>query len=236
MERDQLQLDSGMLQFAPKGAYYEGEDEQFGRIMSMWSGLFEHDRTLFCLTTLLGGTGFSKGIMSHMLLSNPQPVATGMELVPEGLALDYETKVILHNLEKEKTPRALKNLLMLAGGEKQSRVNNSRTRKVILEFIFNREAKSLEYLAINYKGKLKKLIRHALGKQDLYKILMGDIERYWKWIGRYNRHAYPVVLYLFDRSIPVEKTTTYYPLIDQVLKLKKVMLKILRLICLVFQI
>ena len=116
MTKDQLKLDSGMLQYAPKGAYYEDADEQFNRVMSMWTDLFNHDRALFCLTTLLGGTGFSKGAMTHMLLSNPVST-TGKELVPEGLAFDYESKVILYNLDKERTPRALKNLLMLAGGE-----------------------------------------------------------------------------------------------------------------------
>ena len=216
---EQLQLDSGMLQYVPKGAYYEEADEQFERAMSMWRELFTYDRTLFCLTSLLGGTGFSKGAMTHMLLSNPQSI-TGLELVPEGLAFDYESKIIKYNLAKERTPRALKNLLMLAGGEKHDRVNNSRTRHIILEFIFNRSHESLDNLAVNYKGKLKKLIRHALGKQDCFKVLAGDQKLFDKWIGRYRTNAFSVLCYLFDKSLSSDTVTAYYKKIDQVLKLK----------------
>ena len=222
---DQLQLDSGMLQYVPKGAYYEDADEQFERVMSMWVNLFDYDRTLFCLTSMLSGTGFSKGAMTHMLLSNPQSI-TDMELVLEGLSFDYESKIIRYNLSKERTPRALKNLLMLSGGEKHSRVNNSKTRHIILEFIFYRSHESLDNLAVNYKGKLKKLISHALGKQDLYKILHGDQKLFDKWIGRYNQSAFSVMCYLFNKPIHISKltahktSTAYYKKIDQVLMLK----------------
>jgi len=217
---DELQIDSGILQFAPKGQFYEETDEQFQAVLQMWVNLFRHDRVLFGLTTILNGTGYSKGRMNHMLLSNPQSV-TGTELVPDGLSFDYESKVILYNLSKERTPRALKNLLMLAGGENQKRVNNSRTRKIILEFIFNRENKSLDGLAVNYKGKLKRLVRHALGKQDLFKIINGDSKRFYKFIGRYNRHAIPVLLHLFDKKDFFKgKTKAHFPKIDQYQALK----------------
>lgn len=211
-----LQIDSGMLQFAPKGAFYEEADQQFQRVFQMWKEMFSFDRTLFCLTTLLGGTGFSKGSMNHMLLANPQSV-TGKELVPEGMAFDYETKVIHYNLSKERIPRALKNLLMLTGGEGFVKVNNSRTRKVILEFIFNRSNAELEGLAINYKSKLKTLVRHALGKQEVYNIFNGDERLFTKRIGRYNPDAMAVLLHLFDKR-PVYKTAqpvVYFKKIDK---------------------
>jgi len=217
---DNLQIDSGILQFAPKGQFYEETDQQFQAVMQMWINLFNHDRVLFGLTTILNGTGYSKGRMNHMLLSNPQSV-TGKELVPDALSFDYETKVIMYNLTKERTPRALKNLLMLAGGENQKRVNNSRTRKIILEFIFNRDNEYLDGLAVNYKGKLRKLIRHALGKQDLYKILHGDEKLFRKSIGRYNRHALPVLNHLFDSPVRLTKTTqAFFPKIEQYYNLK----------------
>jgi hypothetical protein len=163
---EKVKVDSGILQFVPKGAYYEGKDEQFNQVMKLWKDLFDYDRTLFSLLMLLNGTGFSKGMMTHILLSNPQNQTKA--LVPEGLSFDYETKVLKYNLQKERVPRALKNLLLLAGEEKQKRINNTRTRKLILDYIFNRDNTSLDGLAVNYKGKLKVLIRHALGKQDLY--------------------------------------------------------------------
>jgi len=177
-EIDKVKIDSGMLQFAPKGSYYEGKNEQFQAVNKMWNYLFEFDRSLFCLTSLLAGTGFSKGAMAHMLLSNPMATdPRGTEIIPLGLDGRFEEEVINYNLFKESTPRALKNLLLLAGDIQHGlkRVNNSRTKRIILDFIFDREMKDLQYLAINYKGKLAKLLRHALGKQNLAKVLIGDI-------------------------------------------------------------
>lgn len=225
MSEKGLQLDSGILQFVPKGAFYETQDEQFKRIYKMWEDLFLFDRTLFCLTTLLGGTGFSKGSMSHMLLSNPQSVEDGA-LIPQGLAVDYERNIIMHNLQKERTPRALKNLLMLAGGEGMRKVNNARTRKIILEFIFNRDHDSLDNLAVNYKSKIKKLVRHALGRQTVSRIVdHGDERLFNKWIGKYHPNALPVILYLFDRPFPTEVVMAHYKKIDQVLRLKEAAIK-----------
>jgi hypothetical protein len=82
----------------------------------------------------------------------------------------------MYNLAKEKTPRALKNLLLLAGKDINStKVNNSRTRKVILDFLFkDRQPRELDSLSINYKKKMASLVRHALGKYDLHKVLNRD--------------------------------------------------------------
>jgi hypothetical protein len=213
MATSELKIDSGILQYAPKGAFYEEADQQFNRVVNMWNDLFNYDRTLFCLTTLLGGTGFSKGAMSHMLLGNPVTPTTLPALA--GLPVDYESNVILYNLAKERLPRALKNLLMLTGAEGFNRVNNARSRKLILEFIFNRDVRELDGLAINYKGKLKTLVRHALGKQDVYKILNGDAALFMKWVGRYNEKALPVFMHLFDKEPIREGLSTFYPKIDQ---------------------
>lgn len=215
MAENQLQIDSGILQFTPKGAYYEDAEQQFSQVFDMWMNLFSYDRTLFCLTTLLGGTGYSKGAMNHMLLANPQ-TTTGKELAKEGLVFDYESNVIKYNLSKERMPRALKNLLMIAGGEGYVRINNAKSRRIILEFIFNRDAKDLDGLAINYKSKFKTLIRHALGKYDLHKILNGNEALFHKWIGRYNKDAFPVLCHIFDKPFStVGKATVRFPKIER---------------------
>jgi hypothetical protein len=216
----QVKIDSGILQFAPKGSYYEDENEQLWVMNQLWSELLNHDRTLFCLLMLLNGTGYSKGSMSHLLLSNPIN-QDAKAVVPSGLSFDYETRVIRYNLYKEKTPRALKNLLMLAGNEGKTRVNNSRTRKLIIDYIFNRDHKSLDSLAINFKGKLKKLITHALGKYDLHKILSGDEKLFQKWIGRVNPNAMTVLCYLFDVALEPDKVYAHFQKIQQVQTLKQ---------------
>jgi hypothetical protein len=211
-------IDSGILQYTPKGAYYEGKDEQYNYVNDMWFSLFHYDRTLFSLLMLLNGTGFSKGCMTRILLSNPQE--TSNLPVKDILPVEFENEILRYSLYKEKTPRALKNLLMLAGGENQPRVNNSRTRKLILEYIFNRDNKSLEYLAVNYKSKLQKLIRHALGKQDLRKVLEGNDKVFTKFIGRYNKSAFPVVCHIFNQYDLAPKKV-FFPMLEEYDKLKQ---------------
>jgi hypothetical protein len=68
---------------------------------------------------------------------------------------------------------------------------------------------------------LKKLIRHALGKQDLTKVIMGDLYTFDKWIGRYHTNAIPVILYLFDKPFPTGIVMAHYKKIDQVMNLKE---------------
>ncbi len=215
-----LTIDSGILQYIPKGSYYEKKDEQFDKIFKMWNELFKHDRTLFTLSTLLEGTGFSKGMMTHLLLSNPIKKGSGKDLmIPDGLDEDFEKNVIMYNLAKEKTPRALKNLLLLAGKDINSRrVNNSRTRKIILDFLFkDKQPRELDSMAINFKKKMATLIRHALGKYDLHKVLNEDKKTINKFFGKYNtKQILPIIYHLFDKQHPLMKfgTTVYYPKIN----------------------
>jgi len=222
---DKLKMDSTVLQYVPKGAFYEGQDEQFEAILQIWQQLFKYDRVMFGLLTLLGGTGFSKGAMNHMLLANPQ-TGTGKDLVPEALPEEFESNIVRYNLDKlseTKFARALKNLMMLTGGEGFVKVNNARTRKIILEFVFSRENKHLDSLAVNFKTKLRKLVRHALGKQTVHKILQGDEQLFDKWVGRYNKWAYPVVLHLFDKrpALKTKTVTGHFPMISKYWYLKK---------------
>ena len=212
----EFQIDSGILQYTPTGAYYEGRDEQFKRVAQLWTDLFNFDRTMFSLLTLLNGTGFSKGAMAHMVLSNPLTLHQNFLPIPAELSVDYESKIILHNLNNESMPRALKNLLMFTGTEGFPKINNARTRKIILEYIFHRDIRELDSMAVNFKGKLKKLIRHALGKQDLAKILNGDEKLFMKWIGKYNSYTLPVIWHVFDQDPPTrEGLSAHLPQIEK---------------------
>jgi len=213
-------IDSGILQFTPKGAYYEGKDEQYEAVKKMWMQLLDHDRTLFSLVMLLNGTGFSKGAMTHILLSNSEKNKDNLPSTIGELPQEFEKEIIRYNLYRERTPRALKNLLMLTGAEGHKRVNNSKTRKLILEFIFNRDNKSLDNLAVNYKGKLQKLLKHALGKQDINKLIKGDSKSsvFRKYVGRYNKGAFPVVCHIFNKELPSKGH--YFPMIQQYYELR----------------
>jgi len=210
-----IDIDSSILQFVPKGAFYNTEHEQVKKMESLWEQFMGFDRTIFALSSLLHGTAYSKGRMSHMLLSNPLTAKDTKAIVPLGLDGSFESKVILFNLGKETMPRALKNLIMLAGGKKNKgkrpfkKVNNARTRKIILQFIFNRDINSLESMAIKYKKKLRELVTHAIGTIDVTKMLNGyreGIEIYDRYIGRWNQAALNVVKHLFDLYTPGAST------------------------------
>ncbi len=211
-------VDSGLLQFIPKGAYYEDAEEQREKVDQMWERLLSYDRCLFSLITLLPGSGFAKGAMAHSLLSNPLN-SKEKKLIPGNLPADFEIKIIKYNLENESFTRSLKNLLMLTGSEGCSKVNNSKTRKLILSFIFERNNFELDNIAINYKKKLKILIRHALGKQTLWKILNGNISLFKKWIGCYSKvDSLPVLFHIFGKN-KINKNN--FPKIYQYYKLKE---------------
>jgi hypothetical protein len=221
-------IDSGILQYTPKGSYYEGKDEQFTNVFRMWQQLLKHDRILFCLVTLLNGTGFSKGMMNHLLLSSPpkHTKASRKELAKYNIHQDFEEHVMFYNLKKEAMSRALKNLMILTGseGDKAKPVNNTRTRRLIFRYIFDRPVEELDSMAINFKPKLKKLIRHALGKYDLHKLLQGDYTLFQKYIGRYQ-NAQAVLSHLFNvpmtQLLKVPSAVNRYPKIEQYNQLKK---------------
>jgi len=221
-------VDSGLLQFVPKGAYYEDAEEQREKADQMWENLLTFDRCLFSLLTLLPGSGFAKGAMAHSLLSNPINL-TEKSLIPGNLPLDFEVKIMKYNLKNESFARSLKNLLMLTGTEGCSKVNNSKSRKLILSFIFDRSKKSLDGIAVNYKKKLKILIRHALGKQTLWTILNGNFPVFHKWIGCYNKvSTLPVLFHIFGKGNNMFKNKDVkadYPKICQYYKLKEAALE-----------
>lgn len=223
-----MQIDSGILQYIPKGTFYESQDEQFKKVTEMWDAVFEKDRALFALLMILPGSGFAKGMMTRYLLALPQ-ASDSKAVVPAGLSADYEDQIILYNLATEKTPRALKNLLLLLGDGKGKGINNARTRRIIMEFIFKRSNDDLDWLAINYKSKLRKLIRHAMGKYDLHKMLvLKNKKLIHKYINRYNKDGFTVLCHIFDKALPLpagSKATAYFKMIGKYEVLKAAALR-----------
>jgi len=175
-----MNIDSSVIQFSPKGGYYNTENEQLMKMEELWDEFFKFDRAIFALSTLLPGTAFSKGRMHHLLLSNPIPNDQALvSLKDVNLDTDFEKRLILYNLRNESIPRSLKTLLFMLGIEKDGKmmlqkVNNSKTRKIILSYIYDRDDSSLDGLVVKYKDKIRTLTRHALGKQNLYNLLNGD--------------------------------------------------------------
>jgi len=211
-------IDASVLGFTPKGAFYNPAEMQMQKMDELWARFFKFDRIIFSLSTILPGTAYSKGRMAHMLLSNPVPQSKA--LVRYGLDDSFEDRIIMYNLQNESIPRSLKSLLMLTGIKNKKTkevllpsVNNARTRRIILEFIFNRSNKSLDELAVKYKVKLRRLIRHALGKYIIHKLLNGDMKVFHKYIGIYNPSAYLAILHIFGKDIGDGKLmfTSFFP-------------------------
>lgn len=221
------EIDASVLQFIPKGGFYNTTNEQLRAIQELWQDFFSNDRLLFALSSILPGTAYSKGRMAHMLLSNPLVKDDQAKaLVPRELLLDdFETKTVMFNLSRETTTRSLKNLLMLTGAKDQEgkpylkRVNNARTRKIILNYLFDRSQKSLEDLVVKYKSKVRRLVQHALGKQNVYKLLLGDAKTFRRFFGEENKKVYPILLHLFNQ--PYESKGYDYPKVEAYYELRE---------------
>jgi len=202
-----------ILTFVPKGSFYNTQDEQVQVIEQKWQDCLSEDRELFALSTILPGSAFSKGRMNYYMLANPGKGPLAHDKVSDSLVsidrinniYQLEPSIIQHNLDNESIPRALKNCLMLV----DNRVNNRRTQKIILRYIFDRDIQDIINIAIKYKQKLARLIRHALGKQNLYNILNHDGKLFHKYIGKYCLESalslHDVIYFLFDKS---NKATT----------------------------
>lgn len=223
-----LNLDSSVLQFVPKGSYYNKKEEQLEKVEKLWENFLKYDRLIFTLSTLMKGTSYSKGRMFHLLLSNPVKY-NEKELVPLGLDKDFEFEVLLFNLRKDDMTKSLKNLLMFTGGkiEKETNekvlkpVNNRKTCKLILRYLFERDDNSLESMAISFKRKMKTLVNHALGKQIVHNILNGNEKLFNKYIGKYNPDCRIVIEHLFDKDIKWGKVSKY-PKIKEYYHLKEI--------------
>lgn len=202
-----MNFDSSLLQFVPKGSYYNTDDSQIKAMEKIWEDFFNYDRTIFTLSSILPGTEYSKGRMSHILLSNPRN--TDKALVPQGLPANFEEEIIKWNLRNGSMAKSIKNLLMLAGIKKDDgtfaikKVNNARTRRIILDFIFDRDIDSLQELVIKFKPKVSKLIRHSLGIQDLTKLINKDKNTVVRLGNKYPLIS-PVVQFLFGSLLNTE--------------------------------
>ena len=203
-------LDASILNFIPKGSFYNTEDEQNKKMTETWNELFDYDRTVFTLLTILPGTAYSKGRMSHKLLDNPINYRKALiDMNKFNLPIDFEERIVLWNLKNETVPRTLKNLLMLTN-KKLGRVNNAKTRRIILQYIFDRPNESLENMCIKYKQKLAKLVRHALGSQITHNILYEVNDKLFdKYIGKYNKDAIVPLHFLFNHLKTKDKVQVF---------------------------
>lgn len=191
-------FDASLLQFIPKGSYYNEVSDQLTAVEKTWDRLFAYDREIFSMILTLPGTAYSKGRMIHKLLGNPQTKsyleAMGSPRVEEDIAL--------YAIQHETMPRALKMLLMLSSKE-LGRRNNTRTRRLIIRYIMDRPLDSMDKMLVKFRKKIARLLIHAVGKPSLNRIIGGDWVLFYNLIGQYglkDTNYSEMIPFLFNNS------------------------------------
>lgn len=136
-----------------KATYYNSSAEQEAAIKNVHDVLFAVDRGIYTLALLLPGVmdkAKQEGLVR--LLS---AVRQGDSLV----GVEQENGAILH-LVTELPPQRKLNLFLEL---KKERVNNARTRKLILRTLLT--GSRLELWAVKYRQKMRKALEHAWGKR-----------------------------------------------------------------------
>lgn len=183
-----------LLYLIPKSSYYNSEQEVIQEGIALHNDMFQKDRELYTyLLYFTESTYYSKSLIVERLLGNSiykeeyKPLLDKDPRLPE-----IEEALILHALFNENMTHALKLLLRL----KNQRINNARTQKIILRFIFDRG--NTDFIAIKYKNKIKQLLIHALGQKTVHDILERRPEGYAKYNKLIKPYGNPYDLEVFD--------------------------------------
>lgn len=138
-----------------RATHYNTRKEQEEAAKAIHQNLFSIDRGIYGAALLLKGTTDYTTILGIVnLLSNNY--SDGRSVLP----LEKETQLINHlvaRLSNSSVPRMFKTFLEL----KKKRVNNKRTRTLILSAILN--SPKLEFWSIKYRHKICKSLEHAWG-------------------------------------------------------------------------
>lgn len=176
-----------LLFLTPKSNYYDKKKDILEGNQQIHQSFFEENRELYtCLLYLDNMTYYSKALIIKNILKNSLYKEENKINKEQILLEDALIKYCLYN---ENITHALKMLLYL----KENRVNNSRTTKIILDFLFNR--KNLDFICIKYKNKIKQLLIHCLGLKNINKILSQDKDSkkiYNKYFRVYDLEKYEI--------------------------------------------
>lgn len=206
----------GLLYLTPKASYYNTKQEVVKEANRLHEAVLTEDRALYTyLLYFSNSTYFSKGLIVEKLLANSlhkEEQAAFFKADAEMLAI--EDALIQHALFGENITHALKLLLSL----KAKRINNSRTRRVILSFLFKRG--NLDRIAIKYKQKVKELLIHALGAGVVHGIAEREeksMKKFYQLVDVYqNRFALETFDFVFGKE---QKYAS--PLYSEYMKVRK---------------
>lgn len=134
-----------------KATHYNTKEEQIEAINLAHEALFQIDRGIYAMSCALDGTtDFTKQIAIHKLLKNPYS--------NDAFLSQKEENIIIRFLTYQLPPQRM---LKLYESVKQDRINNSRTRTLILSTILN--ADNLQLWSVKYRHKIKRILQHAWG-------------------------------------------------------------------------
>lgn len=163
LDSDQkLELGRRVLSFLDSGAtamnratHYNSRKEQEAAVEAVHRELANFDRGVYSLMLCLPTTDYSAQIGLGFLLNN-SPDGTGI-LTPE-----QEAKVVKY-VAGRMARNAPHRMLNAFGEYKEQRINNARTRKLILRTLLN--SHRLELWSLKYRRKMRDAITHALGRR-----------------------------------------------------------------------
>ncbi len=195
-----MQNKQSILHLVPKSSFYNSKAEVVNKGLEIHKDLFDEDRELYTyLLYFTNSTYYAKSLIMRNLLGNSILKDANSHLLDKDpQILEIENKLFHHTLFNENITHSLKMLLSF----KKDRVNNARSTKVILDFIFNRG--NADFIVIKYKNKVKQLLIHALGLKTVNDILEGNNKgnkAFKKHIEVYkNPFAKEVFEFVFDKE------------------------------------
>jgi hypothetical protein len=158
---DSLTVASGSKSSA---TYYHGRDEQVKAIQTQIKNLYKLSKELpLIVATQKGATG---QFVSEVLFNEFKSTFKGgacnivnpIDWYDNGLS-DKAVLSALNNLGESGLPYVLRLFVSL----KEAKINNERSRKIMLGFIWGQS--NLEFYAMKYRNKFAQILRHAYGKK-----------------------------------------------------------------------
>lgn len=135
-----------------RGTFYNSREEQAAAVEAAHRDLFDIDRDVYTAALMLPGvTDYSRQIGVRRLLQTTRDGGI--------LPAEFEAAAMTHLVRGLPTQRMLK----LFGMLRRDRVNNARTRRLILSEILS--ADGLEFWAVKYREKLRVALTHAWGRR-----------------------------------------------------------------------
>lgn len=214
--------------------YYHSSEEQLKAIRNQVNGLYSISKELPLI--IANQKGVTGRFISEVLFNEFRNTSTGgannvinpMVWHDEGLG-DVMVSYALYNLHTE---NGIPYVLRFFSELKEKRINNNRTKRYILNFIWSQS--NLEFYALKYRSKIADVLKHAYGlkrtsillsiakkfstmknyisTEKEYGILNVSLKRYFD--GDIEK-AMKLLLFIFKEDVGVEYSSDMFPLISE---------------------